>query len=73
MAKIHLHGDVIIGKYTSSIKAATAYNKAVDLAKKNGYNKSFPQNYILELSAKEYADLYSKIRLSDGFLSYFEL
>ena len=68
--KIHINGNYTIGTYSSEIKAAIAYNKAVDLAKAFGINKNFPTNYIEDLSAKEYADTYIKIKLSNKYLDY---
>lgn len=72
VARLHLNGNVIVGKYTSEVKAAVAYNKAVDYAKSHGFTKNFIQNYLTELSPKEYADLYTRIRLSDKFLTYID-
>lgn len=47
-------------------------NKAVDLAKRHGIAKNFPENYVEELSAKEYAELYTKIKISKKFLAYLD-
>ena len=49
---------------------AIAYNKAVDLAHQAGISKNFPENYIEELSASSYADIYQQISLSPKYLSY---
>ena len=46
------------------------YNKAADLAKAAGIQKDFPENYIDTLSPKEYAEIYTKIKLSERYLSY---
>ena len=51
-------------------KAAIAYNKAVDLAKAFGVNRNYSENYILDLSAKEYAETYTKIKISKKYESY---
>ncbi len=64
-AKIHLNGDIIIGRYTKEIKAAIAYNKAIDYARDLGYVKNFMENYITELSPKEYADVYTRLHLTE--------
>ena len=56
-ARIHINGNYIIGSYSTPTKAAVAYNKAVDLAKRHGIAKNFPENYVEELSAKEYDDV----------------
>ena len=71
-ARIHINGNYIIGSYSTSVKAAVAYNKAVDLAKRHGIAKNFPENYVEELSAKEYAELYTKIKISKKFLAYLD-
>lgn len=68
--KIHINGNYTIGTYSSEIKAAIAYNKAVDLAKAFGINKNFPTNYIEELPAKDYADIYVKIKISSKYTNY---
>ena len=71
-ARIHINGNYIIGSYSTPTKAAVAYNKAVDLAKRHGIAKNFPENYVEELSAKEYAELYTKIKISKKFLAYLD-
>lgn len=71
-ARIHINGNYLIGSYSTPIKAAVAYNKAADLAKKHGISKNFPENYVEELSAKEYAELYTKIKISSKYLAYLD-
>lgn len=70
--RIHINGNYLIGSYSSDVKAAIAYNKAVDLAKAHGINKNFPANYVEVLSAKEYAELYTNLKISSGYLNYLE-
>ena len=72
LAKMHLNGDVIIGRYSSETKAAIAYNKAVDYARDHGIQKNFIENYIPDLSAREYADLYASLHLSQTYLDYID-
>jgi hypothetical protein len=67
---IHINGNYTIGTYRSETHAAIAYNKAADLAKKAGIEKDFPQNYIEELSGREYADIYTTIKISQKYLDY---
>lgn len=62
---IHINGNVIVGKYKNEIIAAIAYNKACDYLKSIGITKNYPQNYIESLPAKEYAEIYSSLDLSD--------
>lgn len=68
VAKIHIHGDYIIGRYNTPIKAAIAYNKAVDLLKNTKYEKNFTKNYLEDLSPKEYREFYDKIKISSKIL-----
>lgn len=69
-ARIHINGNYTLGTYSSPAKAAIAYNKAVDLAHQAGIGKDFPENYIEELTASAYADIYTNIKLSPGYLEY---
>ena len=69
-AKIHINGNYSIGKYSTPEKAAVAYNKAVDLAKQAGIDREYPENYIESLSGKEYAEIYTKIKISPKYLDY---
>lgn len=64
---IHINGDYLVGKYKEETVAAICYNKAADCLKSHNIlqYKNFPQNYIDNLSAKEYAEIYSSIDLSD--------
>lgn len=68
--KIHINGNYTVGTYRTEEKAAIAYNKAVDLAKSHGIDKNFPTNYIEHFSPKEYAEIYSKIKISAKYLNY---
>lgn len=67
---IHINGNYTIGTYTTEEKAAIAYNKAADLAKAHGISKNFPENYIDSCSPREYADIYTKLRISKKYLNY---
>lgn len=69
-AKIHLRGNHTVGTYKSPLKAAIAYNKAVDLAHQAGFVKAFPENYIEGLSPSEYADIYTSVQISQRYLDY---
>ena len=70
--KLHINGNFTIGIYSTELKAAIAYNKAIDLAKSYGIIKSYQENYIENLSPKEYADTYIKIKISEKFMNYLE-
>ena len=70
LAKIHIRGDYIIGRYKTAVEAAIAYNKAADLLKQKGITKNFPQNYIEDLNASDYANIYSSLTVSDKILQY---
>ncbi len=71
-AKIHINGEYLIGRFRSEPEAAVAYNKAADAASSAGIQKNFIQNYVVDLSAKEYADVYSDILLPEKYLRYLE-
>lgn len=61
---------IFVGIYDSEITAAIAYNKAVDIAIAHGIIRNYAENYIPDLSAKEYASIYSELKLSKKFLQY---
>lgn len=67
---IHINGNYKIGVYPTEDKAAIAYNKAADLAKAAGIRKNFPENYVDAFSPKEYAEIYTQLKISPKFLSY---
>ncbi|MBQ7677071.1 MAG: hypothetical protein IJT32_02435 [Lachnospiraceae bacterium] len=69
-AKIHINGEYLIGRFSSDAKAAVAYNKAADAATDAGVPKNFIQNYVVDYTAKQYADVYSEIRLPEKYLVY---
>lgn len=69
-ARIHLNGYTVIGHYATALEAALAYNKAIDILKKSGVTKAYQPNYIEGLSPRVYADLYSKIKISQSILEY---
>lgn len=67
---IHINGNYTIGTYSTEEKAAVAYNKAVDLAHEHGIARNFTQNYVLEYSAREYAEVYTKVKISKKYQDY---
>lgn len=71
VAKIHLNGDFIVGRYSTEAKAAIAYNKAVDLCKSRGMTKKFPTNFVSEYSPREYADVYTEVKISSHLYKFF--
>ncbi len=71
VAKIHLNGDFIVGRYSTEAKAAIAYNKAVDLCRSRGMTKKFPTNFVTEYSPREYADIYTDIKISSHLYKFF--
>jgi hypothetical protein len=72
IAKIHINGDFIVGKYASEEEAAIAYNKAVDLCHRYGIKKNFQTNFIPEYSAREYAHIYHTLPVSKRLLHYLQ-
>lgn len=69
-ARINVPGYYVIGHYHSEIDAAIAYNKAIDVLKKRGVTKNYTPNYIDGLSPSVYADIYSRLKISDKILNY---
>lgn len=63
--KIHINGDYHVGTYKDLTEAAVAYNKAVDVVKKQGINKNYDFNYIDGLSPIQYAQIYSNCAISE--------
>ena len=59
-----------IGSYASEASAAVAYNKAADLAKTFGVTKQFPENYVDTLNPREYAELYTHVKISKKYIDY---
>lgn len=72
LTRIHINGNYQVGIYTSEIHAAVAYNKAVDLARAAGITRAYPTNYINGLSGSEYAEIYTKIKVSRAYREYLE-
>lgn len=68
ITKIHLNGDVIVGRYPTEDEAAIAYNKAVDYVKSKGCKKNFPENYIMDMQEWEYEKIYEAVNLLPSFL-----
>ncbi len=64
LAKIHINGDYRIGIYDTVTEAAIAYNKAVDVVKKQGIDKNYAINYIDGLAPSDYAAIYSACKIS---------
>lgn len=64
LAKIHINGDYIIGRYPTEAEAAAAYNRAADLLNEWGLDKNFPRNYVEGLSGEEYRNLYLNATIS---------
>lgn len=64
-AIVHIRSNYVVGVYDTPAKAAIAYNKAVDILKKNGFKRHFLQNYVEELSPSEYATIYMEVTVSE--------
>lgn len=69
-ARIHIKGNYVVGTYSTELEAAIAYNKAIDILKKNGLQKNFTPNYIEGFSPREYAEIYSSLQISRKILDY---
>ena len=61
---IHIRGDLLVGTYDTESEAAVAYNRAADVLRRRGLERAYPQNYVEELTASEYADIYTSVQIS---------
>lgn len=68
LARIHIKGNYKIGTYHTPEEAAIAYNKAIDIVKRNGCTKNFVPNYLEQITAGAYADIYTRLPVSDKIL-----
>lgn len=68
--RIHIRGNYIVGRYDDEITAAVAYNKAIDVLRRNGVSKRFLPNYIEDLSPSKYAEIYSSLQISQKIYDY---
>lgn len=68
--RIHIIGNYIVGRYASEWEAAVAYNKAIDILRKNGVAKKYTPNYIEGLSPSKYADIYTDITVSQKIIDF---
>lgn len=64
-SRIHVKGNFLIGSYSTIEEAAIAYNKAIDILKKNGCRKNYVPNYLENITAGEYAAIYTRLPVSD--------
>ena len=62
--RIHVRGNYLVGRYEDQLSAAIAYNKAIDILKKNGFTKNFTPNYIEGLPPRRYAEIYTSLEIS---------
>ncbi len=68
--RIHIKGNFLVGKYSTELEAAIAYNKAIDILKKKGVKKNYTANYIEGLSPRKYAEIYSQLTISEKIINY---
>lgn len=61
--RIHIVGDVIVGRYETEEEAAVAYNCAADILEAEGAKKAYPRNYIEGLSSEKYKKLYQTVSI----------
>lgn len=62
--RIHVRGNYLVGRYENQLHAAIAYNKAIDVLKKNGITKNYTPNYIEGISPSRYAEIYTSLQIS---------
>jgi len=62
--RIHVVGDIIVGRYETEEEAAVAYNVAADLLETEGAKKAYPRNYLEGLSGENYKKLYQNVSIA---------
>lgn len=70
LTQILINGNYIVGRYNTEIKAAIAYNKAVDTLLAQGINKKYEKNYIDGLSSKDYKQIYNSLKISNQIQTF---
>ncbi len=68
--RIHVNGNLLVGRYATEKEAAVAYNRAASILKEKGVSKNYPVNYIDGMSDIEYAALFTKVRISASVRNY---
>lgn len=68
--RIHVNGNLIVGRYPTETEAAIAYNRAAQILKEKGVERNYPQNYVEGLSDIEYASIYTKVKISSRIRSF---
>ena len=68
--KLNLNGYYTVGYYETALEAAIAYNKAIDIVRRNGCKKNFLINEIFEVPPSVYADIYSKLKIAEKIMGY---
>lgn len=70
ITRIHIRGNVKVGTYSTETEAAIAYNKAIDILRKNGSRKQYTPNFVEDVSPKEYAEIYSSLEINPRIYKY---
>jgi len=68
--RIHIKGNYLVGRYTSEEEAAIAYNKAIDILRKNGVTRKYIPNYVENISPSKYAEIYTRLEISPRLRTY---
>jgi len=68
-SKIFYNSSLLIGVYSTEIEAAIAYNKAIDLLNCYGIDKKSNKNYITNLSAYQYKQIYKATKISSNIIN----
>ena len=59
-----------MGRYSTDVEAAIAYNKAIDILQNKGVTSNFTPNYVEGITPRRYAEIYSALSIAPGILNY---
>ncbi len=68
--RIHINGNILVGRYPDKITAAIAYNKAADTLASHGISKQYIKNYITSYNTEQYLKTYSTVAISPNIIHY---
>lgn len=64
-ARIHVNGDLLIGRYSTEEEAAIAYNKAADLLGEQGCPIHYPRNVVAGMEEFDLERIYHLVKVAE--------